>query len=88
MSYHPKEFRKTNIIVLRKSKKEDYFEPKSYRSIALLSTLRKTLKIVIARRLNDCVEDNNLLSPEQIEVRRKRSTETVLETIVDAVHTV
>ena len=88
MSYHPKEFRKTNIIVLRKSKKENYFESKSYRSITLLSTLRKTLKIVIARRLNDCVEDNNLLSLEQMRVRRKRFTKTVLETIIDAVHTV
>ena len=48
--------------MLRKSKKENYFESKSYRSITLLSTLRKTLKIVIARRLSDCVKDNDLLS--------------------------
>ena len=74
--------------MLRKSKKEDYFEPKSYRSIALLSTLRKALKTVIARRLSDCVEDNGLLSSEQMKVRRKRSTKIALETIVDAVYIV
>ena len=64
MNYYSKEFRKINIIVLRKSKKKNYFEPKSYRLIALLSTLKKALKIVIARRLSDCVEDNSLLSLE------------------------
>ena len=48
--------------MLRKSKKKNYFESKSYRLITLLSILRKTLKIIIARRLSDCVEDNNLLS--------------------------
>ncbi len=88
VGYHPREFRKANTIVLRKPKKEDYSEPKSYRPIALLSTLGKALETVIARRLSDCAEDNGLLPPEQMGARRKRSTETALETIVDAVHTV
>ena len=88
MGYHPKEFRKANTIVLRKPKKKDYSEPKSYRPIALLSTLGKALETVIGRRLSDCAEDNGLLPPEQMGARRKRSTETALETIVDAVHTV
>ncbi len=88
VSYHFKKFYKINIIVLRKSKKENYFESKSYRSIALLSTLRKILKTVITRRLNNCAEDNNLLSSEQIRVKRKRSTKIVLKTIIDAVYIV
>ena len=88
VSYHSKKFRKTNIIVLRKSKKKNYFESKSYRLITLLSTLEKILEIMIARRLSDYVEDNNLLSLEQMRVRRKRFTKIILETIVDAVHTV
>ncbi len=88
VGYHSKEFYKINIIVLRKSKKEDYFESKSYRSIVFLSTLRKALKTVITRRLNNCAEDNDLLSSEQIRVKRKRFIKIVLETIVDAVHIV
>ena len=88
MSYHPKKFRKVNIIVLRKSKKKNYSEPKSYRSIALLNTLRKALKTVIARRLSDCAEDNDLLSSKQMRARRKRSTKIALKTIIDTVHTV
>ncbi len=62
MDYHFKKFYKTNIIMLKKSKKKNYFESKSYRLITLLNTLKKTLKIVIIRRLNDYVKDNNLLS--------------------------
>ncbi len=47
--------------MLRKLKKKNYFESKSYKLITLLNTLRKILKIVITRRLNDCVKDNSLL---------------------------
>ncbi len=64
MGYHPKEFYKANTIILRKPKKENYFESKSYKLIALLSILEKALKIVITRRLNNCVKDNSLLSSE------------------------
>ena len=88
LGYHPKEFKKANTIVLRKPKKEDYSEPKSYRPIALLSTLRKALETMVAKRFSDCAEANNLLPPEQMGARRDRSTETALETIVDSVHTV
>ena len=59
--YHPKEFKKANTIVLKKPKKEDYSSAKSYRPIALLSILGKTLETIIIKRLNDCAEDNNLL---------------------------
>lgn len=86
--YHPREFKKANTIVLRKPKKEDYSEPKAYRPIALLSTLGKALETVVATKLSDCAEANELLPPEQMGARRKRSTETALETIVDAIHTV
>lgn len=46
--YHPKKFKKANIIILRKPKKDNYSEPKAYRPIALLSTLGKALETVIA----------------------------------------
>ena len=44
--------------------------------------------MVIAKRLSDCVEDNNLLPLEQIKARWKRSIETVLEIIIEAVYIV
>ncbi len=64
VGYHPREFRKANTIILRKLKKEDYLELKSYRLITLLSILRKALETVIARRLSNCAEDNSLLPLE------------------------
>ncbi len=88
VSYHSKKFYKTNIIMLRKSKKKNYFESKLYKSITLLSILRKTLKTIITRKLNNCVEDNNLLSPKQIKVKKKRFTKIALKTIIDIIHTV
>ena len=44
--------------------------------------------MVIAARLRDYAEANNLLPEEQIGVRQGRLVETVLETITNIVHTV
>jgi len=86
--YHPRSFKKVNTIILKKPKKTDYSEPKSYRPIALLSTLGKALETVVSQRLSDCAEENGLLPNEQIGARRNRSTETAIETITSAVYTV
>ncbi len=58
MNYYFKKFRKINIIILKKLKKKNYFKSKL---IALLNILKKILKIVITRRLNNYIKDNNLL---------------------------
>ena len=88
LGYHPREFKKANTIVLRKPKKEDYTEPKSYRPIALLDTMGKALEGIVAKRLSDYAENGNMLPVEQMGARRGRSTETALETIVETIHTV
>ena len=88
LGYHPSDFKKANTIVLRKPQKDDYSEPKSYRPIALLSTLGKALEAVVAKRLSDFAENHQLLPLEQMGARRDRSTITALETIVDTVYIV
>ena len=40
------------MLTLRKLKKRDYTDLKSYRSIALLNTLRKLLERIIASRIS------------------------------------
>ena len=45
-------------------KKEDYTNLKAYRPIILLSTLGKILETIIAKRLSNYIEENNLLSIE------------------------
>jgi len=46
---------------LKKPQKENYADPKSYRPIALLDTLKKMFETVITARLRDYAEANNLL---------------------------
>jgi hypothetical protein len=48
-------------LALRKPNKEDYTDLKAYRPIALLNTMNKLLKRVIARKLSQLVEMHNLL---------------------------
>ena len=59
-----REFKIVNIIVLRKSGKDNYIVPKLYQPIALLSTLGKALKVVVVKRLSDFAEKYNLLPLE------------------------
>ena len=54
-------FKRANTIVLRKLKKNDYTNLKAYRLIALLNTIEKALKLVMARKLIDVTKTNHLL---------------------------
>ena len=88
LGYHPRPFKEANTIILKKLQKTDYSEPKAYRPIALLDTLRKALEAVISIRIREYVEANRLLLEEQIGARKERSVETALESITDAVYIV
>ena len=61
LGYHPKVFKRANTVVLRKPKKNDYTNLKAYRLIALLNTIEKALKLVVARKLIDVAKANHLL---------------------------
>jgi len=50
-----------NIIILKKPRKEDYSESKSYRLIALLDTLGKALEAIVSKKLSNIAEKYNLL---------------------------
>ena len=81
-------FKEAHVIVLRKSNKEDYAQPKTYRPIALLNTLDKTLKSIIAVRIDYLTEFNALLPKEQMRGRQARSTKSALELLTKQIHTV
>ncbi len=49
LKYYLREFKKINIIILKKLKKEDYIIFKVYYLIILLSILNKTLKLIIIK---------------------------------------
>ncbi len=86
--YHSKQFKKTQTIVLRKSKKSDYIDSKTYRLIALLNIMSKVLKSIMIKRLSDIVKTHHMLSNAQIKAKRKRFVISTLDLLIDQVHTV
>ena len=61
LSYHPRAFHKAITVFIPKEGKKDYSNPSSYRPIALLNTLGKALESIVASRLKEIAEKNNLL---------------------------
>jgi hypothetical protein len=61
LNYHSRCFREIHIIILKKSRKKNYTNVKTYKSIAFLNTFDKILKSVIARRINDLTKIHDLL---------------------------
>jgi hypothetical protein len=62
LNYHSLCFRKAYIIALKKSKKKNYTNIITYKSIVLLNTFDKALKSIIAQRINDFTKTHDLLS--------------------------
>jgi hypothetical protein len=74
-------------MTLRKPGKSDYGQLKSYRPVALLSTLSKVMESILARRLSYVVEKHNLLPPQHMGGRRGFSTEQAVHTLLERIHT-
>ncbi len=86
--YHSKQFKKTQTIVLCKSKKSDYIDSKTYRFIALFNIMSKALKLIMIKRLSDIVETHRMLSNAQMRARCKQFVILMLNLLIDQVHTV
>ncbi|SLM39698.1 Reverse transcriptase domain [Lasallia pustulata] len=87
VGYHPKSCKDAVTVVLKKPNK-DYREAKSYRPIALLNTLGKVIESVIAKRIQEALEEHRLLPDAQMGARPNRSTVTALELLTEQIHTV
>ena len=86
--YYLKQFKKTQTIVLCKSKKSDYINSKMYRLIALLDIMSKVLKSIMIKRLSDIIKTHCMLFNAQIRARRKWFMILTLDLLIDQVHTV
>ena len=71
--YIPSIWKKANIILLLKPKK-DKKQPASYRPISLLSCMGKLLEKIIKQRLTAEIERRNILPDHQAGFRAKKST--------------
>jgi hypothetical protein len=86
--YHLLCFREVNIIILKKSNKNKYTNFKIYRFIALLNTIDKTFKFIIARKINTFAETYEMLFATQMKKRRKRICETTLKFFIEQIYTI
>jgi len=55
-------------MVIKKLKK-NYIDSKAYRSIILLKIIKKVLKLILAKRINDLTEKHYFLLIEQINIK-------------------
>ena len=81
-------FKRIVIIVLRKFSKKNYTKSSFYRSIALLNTLNKILKSIVSKRIYYVVETLKTFLNMQINARRQRSMNTILQFIIEKIHTI
>ncbi|KAI5739769.1 hypothetical protein M8J77_023226 [Diaphorina citri] len=78
----PQVWKEGKVVLLKKpGKPED--QPSSYRPICLLSTTGKVLEQLITRRLNDFLENEAVLSPNQFGFRPRRSTTDAVSKVVE-----
>ena len=66
--------------------KDDKLDPnnkQNYRPISNLTFLGKLVERVVLKRLNEHLESNNLITPEQSAYKKNHSTETILVKIVN-----
>jgi len=63
LRWFPGRFKRVKIVVLQKLRKtpETYWTPGSYRLIALLLTIRKVIKVLVAQRVIKAAKAYSLL---------------------------
>ncbi len=86
--YHSRCFREINIIIVKKSNKSNYTNFKTYKFIALLNTIDKTLEFIIACRINTFAKIHEMFFATQMKKRRKWICETTLKLFIEQIHTI
>ncbi len=81
-------FEKTITIMLRKSRKKNYFKLLFFRFIALLNTLNKILELIILKRLCYVVKMYVILLSTQIKVKKLYLINTILQLITKKIYTI
>ena len=74
--------------MLQKSRKKNYVELSSYKSIALLNILNKILKLIVFKRIQYVVKTLKTFLNIQINVCKQHSMNTILQFIIKKIHTI
>ena len=86
--YCSKHFRNAVTIILRKSNKKNYTMTTLYISIALLNTISKMIKFIIARKLSYLTKMYNLLSRTQMKTRKTVSTKHIIHYMLKRIYAI
>ena len=86
ISYHLKHFWNSTTVVLRKPEKENYTKSKAYWSIALLSTIKKTLEFIMITQISWLTETYQLLLCSHIRECREIFSEHTVHTLIKKIH--
>jgi hypothetical protein len=78
---HP--WKHTTIVILNKPNKPNYSIPKAYCPIALMECMGKVLERIVAKRVNNDIEEYGLLSMSQFS---SRPAHCVVDAVVTLVH--
>ena len=84
LGYIPKVWRGAKVILIPKSGKDDYNDPRAFRLITLSSFILKGLEKVVAWHLEE-LGIVNRLSPRQHAFRKHHSTDTALSEVVNVI---
>ena len=88
LEHLPPFLKRARTIVIKKPGKDSYEIPGAWRPIALLKTIGKVIEKVVAKRIREAAEAENLLPPQQMGARAGRSTSTALELLTCMVRTI
>jgi hypothetical protein len=86
--YHSLCFHEVNIIILKKSNKNNYTDFKTYKFIALLNTIDKIFEFIIVHKINTFAEIHEMFFATQMKKRRKKVYETTLKLFIEQIHTI
>ena len=86
LGHLPATWTEAKIVVIQKPGKADYTVSKAYRPISLLRTISKGLESIVARRLSQYLEEEDLLPATQFGARPQRSTSQALTVITEQVY--
>ena len=88
LKYCSLQFRNSITISLRKNVKFDYIIFKTYRSIALLNIMSKTIKSIIIIKLNYATKKHDLFSKKHFDERKNTFSKHVLHYLIEIIHSI
>jgi hypothetical protein len=85
LEHYPAFLKSSRTIVLCKPGKSSYKSLSAWRLIALLKTINKVVKKLLARRIRNSAKEHYLLYLSQIEAQAKQGTGTALKLLTSII---